>query len=723
MQVRDSPHFIYRLTPGLLLFAFTATAASATAHRKTQAPLEEFNLVPYPQRVTIKPGTLTITSLPAIHFLSGAGAKEILGQEQLSSFFHKRIASAETAKRVRIELGSLENRQNVSSWLNSEETTVLRGLSSQAYILRIDSSQIAIIGRTELGTLYGVQTLIQMLSQSQPEMRLPLLEIEDYPEVPDRYVDVTFSWYAHYGAIDIGFGTQLWGEDQWRWFIDWCLAHKINGVDLCIYGYWPFTFQKYPESTLTNIPIKTYDPKNGKVTIVRMSHPNIEREFLPALIRYAQERGIRVNAYIGLNTFDGGYAKEHPQSQVFAGKTYALDLSNPAARQYLRDSLRRTMQMGFDGITFEMIEFPSSVCTNSECISKYWAGNDIVPNSVPKLTPLPVRIRADADLLNDLYKVIADEKPRADVGLIYHRIVEMYGWGPGTLEAFRQFRAMIPKEVYFLQGPRAPRDGTIEGSEFEKWVNIAERETYRHSDNIGGDAAFYTRRLYINNDPATRGDQPVASLEWEIAQHRAAARVHLHGATGYAFEWYGDEIYPLILAQYGWRSSGPEGVSDHGFLEYASQSMYGKKVGTLVAEALALSPPPMDRYTPAWEQPARDAVKYAQQALDEYSGSEPQYRMSLEQIRTATLRTVGLYELEELEDTAGKVTGEQKTKLLQQALAKAEQVGDLILSGKPRVNYLDCYGEHGFRIFATIKSLSDELGLKVQDKFVVPKDN
>jgi hypothetical protein len=705
------------IVASLLLLVFTMTGATAAAtSQKQPLPFEQYNLVPYPQRVTVRPGTITITSQPDIIVLSGAGSKEKIGQEQLQAFFQKEAtASVRAGKRIRIVLGSLEGTQRISSWLGSREIDLLRNLNSQGYILKIDSTRIVVMGRTGLGTLYGVQTLLQMLSQSQPETRLPLLEIEDYPEVPDRYIDVTFAWYAYYGSINFGFGSQLWNEQQWRWFIDWCLGHKINGIDLCIYGYWPFTFRTYPESTLANIPVKTFDSKTGGTAIVRMTHPNIEREFLPALIRYAQDRGIRVNAYIGLNTFNGGYAREHPESQIFPGKTYALDLSNEAARQYLRDSLRRIMQMGFDGITFEMIEFPSSVCTKPECISKYWAGNDIAPNAIPELTPLPVRIRADADVLNELYQVITEEKPHADVGLIYHRIVEMYGWGPDTLQAFSQFRGMIPKEVYLLMGPRAPRDGPIAGSEFEKWVNIANPQTYRHSDNIGGDAAFYNRRLYINNDPQTRGDKPVASLEWEIAQHRAAAKMHLHGATGYGFEWYGDEIYPLILAQYSWRSSGPEGVSDHGFLEYASQSMYGKQVGALVAKALALSP--------TWKQPAKEAADLAKQALDQYSGSESEYRKSLEQIRTATLRTVEIYEMEELEDAAGKATGSDRNNLLQQTLAKAEQVADLILNGRPRINYLDCYGEHGFRIFVTIQQLSGELGVKVQDKFVLPKEN
>jgi len=122
------------------------------------------------------------------------------------------------------------------------------------------------------------------------------------------------------GNINFGFGTQLWSEEQWRWFIDWCLLHKINGFDLCIYGYWPFKFPGYPEITLANIPVKTYDPQTEKTSIVRTTHPDMEREFLPALIGYAQTRGIRVNARIGLNTFNGGYAREHSEArQCFSG--------------------------------------------------------------------------------------------------------------------------------------------------------------------------------------------------------------------------------------------------------------------------------------------------------------------------------------------------------------------------------------------------------------------
>jgi hypothetical protein len=711
----------------ILFFYFFASALSSVAAtgiaQSDSIILKQFHFIPYPQKVELKTGTLAITVPPEIIVATGAGIKEKIGKQQLQAFF-SRMHSSPGVKPVKVILGSIDKQKYLSRWLSPKEKSTLAKLNSQGYILQINKNQIVIVGRTGQGALYGVQTLLQMLKNAKPGIRLPLLTIEDWPAVANRYVDVTLAWYAYY--FGFGYGSQLWNEGQWHWFMDWCLDHKINGIDLCIYGYWPFKLPEYPKTTLTNIPVKTYDTNTGKTVTISMTHPNIVHEFLPALIRYAQQRGIRVNAYIGLNTFNGGYIFNHPEAGLFLpkqwkniyGRNYALDLTNDSVRRYLRYSVRKIMQMGFDGITFEMDELPASVCAKPGCVIKYWAGyeNKVTKDDAPAYTPLPVRIRADADLLNDLYRVITQVNPRADVGLIYHRIAELYGWGPATLQAFKQFRAMIPKRVYFLQGPRAPRDSSLEGSQFARWVNIADPKTYRHSDNIGGDAAFYHRLLYINNDPATRGDKPVPSLEWEIAQHRAAAQMHLQGATGYAFEWYGNEIYPLILAQYSWKPDGPDGVSDHGFLEYAEQSMYGNHIGTIAAKALSLSPPPTDHYPSAWPGPANEAADLAKQALDEYTAPDSEYRKGLEQIYTSSHRKAGLYEVEKLENMADTAKGAEKKLLLEQALAKAKQVGDLVLNGKPADNYrMGFFGT--FEIFEMIEGLSGKLGVPVEDRF------
>ena len=41
-------------------------------------------------------------------------------------------------------------------------------------------------------------------------------------------------------------------------------GHKINGIDLCIYGYWPFTFPKYPKQFSPTFLSKHMTPKTGQ---------------------------------------------------------------------------------------------------------------------------------------------------------------------------------------------------------------------------------------------------------------------------------------------------------------------------------------------------------------------------------------------------------------------------------------------------------------------------
>ncbi len=160
----------------LLAFAVTCAAQASDSSQNGQLPLERYNLVPYPQKVTVQSGTLTITSTPDITLLPGAGAKEKLGLEQLQGFFQKEaMVPAHAAKHVHIVLGSIEDTRHVSFWLSSSEARALRDLNSQGYVLQIGSQQIVIMGRTGQGTLYGVQTLLQMLSQSEPETTPPAL--------------------------------------------------------------------------------------------------------------------------------------------------------------------------------------------------------------------------------------------------------------------------------------------------------------------------------------------------------------------------------------------------------------------------------------------------------------------------------------------------------------------------------------------------------------------
>lgn len=705
--LRETAKTTLDLAVTLLAGALFAGRVCAAAD---QTPLAAHRLIPYPQKVTGVAGSLRISSQPNVEVELGAEPAVRIGQQQLEAFFARISFSRKPAPRaVRIRIGTVGDSTRRPPWLTAQELDAARGLHVQGYLLRIGQSEIRVVGRTGLGALYGVQTLLQLLSQARPTLVLPRLEIEDYPEVPERFLAIQLAWYASApGQQTFGFGSQLWTAGQWKWFLDWCLRHKINGIDLCMYGYWPFPFPEYPESVLADRPVKTWDEQTGKIVTRRMTHPNVEREFLPEVIRYAQARGIRVNAYIGLNSYNGGYLYHHPETHPFLpdqaasagrqpGQTYhydEMDLSHAAVRKYLRDSVQRMMRMGFDGVTFEMNEGVTTVCTKPACIPLFWGGYEhlVTPVSMPKQTPLQVRVRSDAALLNDLYRAIAAVRPAAEVGLIYHMLTYRYGWKEETLAAVRRLRALLPDAVYFTQGPRAPLAGELAGSQFERWLEIVDRKTYRHGSNLGG-----APTIFFNNDPETRGDGGendywLWPLQLSIAQDRAAAKLRLRGSTAYAFSWYGQEILPLITAQYSWRSAGPPGVADRDYLRYASQSMYGENVGRLAARAFAL-PPPGD---PHYQPPASgtlaegEAILLARQALREYRGEEPEYRRSLEHLHTANAIRAANFELQQLLQKAkSTVRPEERRASLQRALAQAERVRALVLRGTPRILYLD----------------------------------
>src|ERR1019366_10090028 len=114
---------------------------------KDQFPLKQYNLIPYPQKVILQPGTVAINSVPEINLTLGAGAKEEIGRDQLRAFFEKmHIPHAHGAGVVRIVLGSMDGARDLSPWLSSTEIDTLRGFNEQGYLLRIGSKQISIMG-------------------------------------------------------------------------------------------------------------------------------------------------------------------------------------------------------------------------------------------------------------------------------------------------------------------------------------------------------------------------------------------------------------------------------------------------------------------------------------------------------------------------------------------------------------------------------------------------
>ena len=614
---------------------------------------------------------MSILSRPAYVSQRTLDSKEKLAVECIAKLLGRLPDVKREGAKIEIRVGSMSTLEDVSSWLTEQETGRLKDVSDQGYLLKVGKKGVTLVGKTPIGTLYGAQTLVQLLNRNGKGYTIPCLKVLDYPSVEKRFLAPAMAWYAGYNRI--GFGTQLWGWEQWKWFIDWCLQHKVNGLNLCIYGYYPFRFDEYPEAVLSDLQVKTWAKEVGLEMVVRYTHPNITDEFLPRLISYANERGIEVYCYFGLNTFNGGYGKAHPRSRFYSTNPdkfgqfkYNLCPSKKDVVTYLEKSVRRLLEIGFNGIVFEESE-GSGFCECAECQRHYYESDR---------DPRKALHRADYELLNRLYRVIKNAKPDAAFG------VRM--WRMGTeldIEYLKKQKDQIPSDalIFWSNG--------IDYNKFAAWTEAfgPERIMGEDAESMGfatiyGKLIFLVPAQYASYvemvDPSFEPSYP-QNLQNDIRQYQQAAKHGCRGVTGYAFEWYGYEIAPLSLAQYGWN---PNKFKQNEFFEYGFKHLFGPKLGPEIAQSCLTLPivletrvcedvasiSPRDdpvrgglpglvsltiptkfggvadmKALQADLLKAENSLKTFQKTIPEFHG-DPQYRISLQYLENAARRTVSI---------------------------------------------------------------------------------
>jgi len=541
--------------------------------------VKDLGVVPYAQEMEILPGKLLIVSNPILVAPTVEDAKERLALASIRTAL-EHLPTKDDHARIEIRVGSVSTMKNVDQWLTKQEALRLEDVNDQGYLLKVDGDAVTIVGKAPIGALYGAQTLIQLLRhcQSRRGYAIPCLKILDYPSTEKRFLAPAMAWYAGYGRI--GFGMQLWGWEQWKWFIDWCLEHKVNGLNLCIYGYYPFRFDEYPEAVLKDIGVNTWIREVGDEMTVQYTHPNVTNEFLPRLIRYANERGIEVYCYFGLDTFNGGYAMAHPESRYFSKSPnklkqfkYNLCPSRDDVLSYLERSVRKLIEIGFDGIVFEESE-GGVFCECSECQRRYF-GTDNDPRMALH--------RASYALLKIFHRAMKDVKPEAVLG------VRM--WRQGTElgpEYLKTQKDLVPRDtlVFWSNG--------IDYERFTGWIEAfgPERIMGQDAESMAW-APTYGRLIFLVPEQFSNYVSFVNSAYepsfpqnlWnDIRQYQQAAKHRCRGVTGYAFDWHGWEIAPLSLAQYGWNPNLPMKPRD--FVEYGYRHLFGKEIGSMVARSL-----------------------------------------------------------------------------------------------------------------------------------------
>ena len=139
--------------------------------------------------------------------------------------------------------------------------------------------------------------------------------------------------------------------------------------------------------------MKVWNPESRNWVQILYTHPNLTDEFLPRLIEYAHALSIRIFAYIGLNSYNGGFSNIHrekrmklPPGSKYVNDFDSLCVSDPENIEYLQKAMRRIVQLGLDGIVFEESEEAYWFCNCDACVGS--TARRPVPRRRPSTRPI-----------------------------------------------------------------------------------------------------------------------------------------------------------------------------------------------------------------------------------------------------------------------------------------------------------------------------------------------
>ncbi len=542
-------------------------------------------LLPYPQQVSFLPGSLKMGP-PACTEEKGLSKTGRIALDSLRRYLPRQGTA------VPCRLGSVEEGYD-SSWLSPQQNEFLAKpqTSHEASVLRITPEGVTVVGRGRWGMLYGAQTVSQLAIHARQFRRdwLPGLEIRDWPDVKWRCLAPALTWYSGFNRLE-GYDLNNWSRDEWKWLVDWSLLHKCNAWAVCMCGYWPFALPGYPESVL-EIQSDFFDPATGKKERRRFVHPNIKREFYPEVIRYAQERGIKMYAYTAINSFVGGYLLHHPDAG--AGGAAELLPFHPGVDRYVDAFLGRMVETGFDGFVWENPEANHVPDQNADCYRTFWEpwakkyGYSSAAGTNQNAAPLGVHVEYLTWLFNQYNGSVQRHAkrlglPPREIYLVSHFLLARILDESKTPGQAKEWLDLVDRK----QGTKV--QWIIAESREADYVRLLGGDRVASLGGRGGACTSAMRRIAsINNnwEPGSMG----TGVDWERSCHRRLFEAGGSGSLGYILEWRLSEIFAYLASQYLWRQSGVPGIDNDdqfGFLDYAYRVHYGDRVGALVARAL-----------------------------------------------------------------------------------------------------------------------------------------
>ena len=436
--------------------------------------------------------------------------------------------------------------QNSLPVLQSDKQEVFH---DQGYELDIRNDQVVISYETKIGYINAVTSLKQLLDEKNGSYILPTCHITDYPSLPVRAIAQTFAWYAGYGRI--GFDSQLWGYKEWKEYLNICLDNKINQFNLVMYGYWPFEMESYPETVFRNVPVKIWNAENRRWLTVRYTHPNLEEPFLDKFISLAHRYGVKVFAYVGLNSYNGGFTIKHPEARMKPpkGSDYKNDfdslcLSYPGNVEYILSSMCQIAKLGFDGYTLEESEEGFWFCECDDCKKRWHADAE---------TPGEAKHHANMWLLRKIYDEVRKINPQAVIGIRAFRQPPL----EKDPKFLKECVDSMPKDIMLFWAPGL----YVPETEFEKWCDAFGKERIWARDTESNSITSTMGRLYRtfkSNVIRYEDETNEQVIETDIRQHKGSVKMGVHGINGFMFEWYGLFMHLFAHGNYGWGSEMDE---------------------------------------------------------------------------------------------------------------------------------------------------------------------
>ena len=531
-----------RLLCILVIAAVCLLAAQVTFGQ--EGGMENIKLLPYPRQIGWGEGSLNVG--PASYVITDPSDTTAVTQGSLDSYLPDSGAS------MTVRLGSAEEGYD-TSWLSSGQNGFLSssGTSDEAYILKIDDSGVTLVGKTRWAMLGGVQTLNQLVrgtetanGQWQIKTSLPHLTILDWPDMPWRCLSPQMTWYSGYNRLE-GYDTGNWTLDEWKWLVDWSLLHKYNCWALVLCGYWPMTLPGHESQTL-DVDSYFYNPATGQKEPRRFTHRNIQNEFLPELIQYANARGIKIYMYSAINSFNGLYWKTNPEMSA-AGAVELLPFG-PGVHEYWDAFLRRLLESGFNGFVFENPEAHHVPNQTQQCYDTFWApwaskyGFSGIGDTDQNAPPLGVHVEYYAWLIRTWDQMIQAHAQQmgiptpVDMFIISHYLMSriMVESADDTERKywFDLVDEKIGRDMQFI----------VTESNEAKYVELIGGDRVASLGGRGGSCTCAMRRIAsINNNWVAGAMGASGGYERGCQEHifEGGGR----GAMGYVFEWTNTEAF------------------------------------------------------------------------------------------------------------------------------------------------------------------------------------